>query len=466
MRFLLLSALLAQAAFANAWTVAPRPHGTVKFKVVGPVDDVVGVTTAASGNLDISLDDVTASKGVFAVNLGAITTGIDQRDQDMRGEFLEVTRFPFAILALGSISKPSAKALAVGQTVTGEASGTFEIHGVRRTVLFPVKLKLDSDQKLVVSGEFPVALADYAITRPQRLFFKLGEVADVTFEIHFAPKDAVKAVAAKELEAEKSSPNYVAAPTESTVKEIKPLAPKPKARPVKKPKPALAFKVVNTGVDPKSVGERLFHEPLVGGEGNKITCFHCHAKADERNGLVQSDGFSRPANTLFNAGQRPTFWGGFAKTVGAAADICQKQFMLGSGLSDEQKTELTAFVDSISADGAPGLDFATFYSSMDTLLRDPTGGDAARGEKLSQKYCMTCHLDGRVGPVWAPGLYEADWVVRRVRRLEGHQNKQMPPFTIARLPDTDLRDIVTYLTTSKSEPKIFNRKAAAQGGQP
>jgi mono/diheme cytochrome c family protein len=49
-------------------------------------------------------------------------------------------------------------------------------------------------------------------------------------------------------------------------------------------------------------------------------------------------------------------------------------------------------------------------------------------------------------------------VVRRVRRLEGHQNKQMPNWTIARLPDSDLRDIVTYLTSPASAAPVFDRK--------
>jgi hypothetical protein len=67
----------------------------------------------------------------------------------------------------------------------------------------------------------------------------------------------------------------------------------------------------------------------------------------------------------------------------------------------------------------------------------------------------------------APGLYEPDWVVRRVRRLEGHQNKQMPPWTITRLPDSDLRDIVTYLTSNPKEPAVFNRKkGGGAGGAP
>ena len=99
---------------------------------------------------------------------------------------------------------------------------------------------------------------------------------------------------------------------------------------------------------------------------------------------------------------------------------------------------------------------------METLLTDPTGGDAAKGKKLADKYCMTCHLDGRVGPVWAPGLYEPDWVVRRVRRLEGHANQQMPAFTHGAAARRDLRDIVTYLTSPQSAPPMFNRKHSAR----
>ena len=156
--------------------------------------------------------------------------------------------------------------------------------------------------------------------------------------------------------------------------------------------------------------------------------------------------------------RHPKFWGGFATTVGKAAAICQKQYMLGDGLTKEQEEQLTAFVDGISPDSAPELDYRTTYRSMEALLRDPQGGDAAKGKKLADRYCMTCHLDGRVGPVWAPGLYEPDWVVRRVRRLEGHQNKQMPNWTIERLPDSDLRDIVTYLTSPQSAAPVFNRK--------
>ncbi|MBL8935035.1 MAG: YceI family protein, partial [Archangium sp.] len=413
--------LLAAVASADVWMVAPKPRGFVRFTIEGPLDDVNGETRSMSGNFTVDPKAWGGGKGVFAVDLTTLRTGIDQRDEDMRVEFLETKRFPFAILSLDSLTQAAPAALAVGQTATAQATGSFEVHGVRRAVSLPIKVRLESESRLVASGSFSVPFADFNISRPQRLFLKLGDTADVSFEVAFVPKATPKP----------AEPNAVVAPPlekvpEPTVAQVLPPAPKPKPKAPRKPKPALQFTFLFKGLEePKARGERLFHAPETGGPGNKMTCFHCHAKSDERSGILLKDGHIRAANSMYNAGQRPKFWNGFAATSGAASSICQKQFMKGSGLESAQEADLQAFIDAISPDPAPPLDYAANnYRSMETLLCDPTAGDVAKGKALAVKYCMTCHLDGRVGPVWAPGLYEPDWVVRRVRRLEGHQNKQ------------------------------------------
>jgi mono/diheme cytochrome c family protein len=255
-------------------------------------------------------------------------------------------------------------------------------------------------------------------------------------------------------------------PTVPTVASVLPAGPKAKPRPPRKPKPVLSISYLFSGDEAKAKGERMFHAAELGGAGNKLSCGHCHAKTDERAGLKQGDGFVRAGSSMFNAAQRPKFWGGFAPTVGKAANICQKMFMKGTGLSEQQQSELAAFVQAISADPAADLDYRVVYRTYESIIRDPTGGDAVHGKALADQYCLTCHLDGRVGPVFAPGLYEPEWVVARVRRLEGHDDDQMPAFSIARLPDSDLRDIVTFLTGPKVAPPVFDRKksrAAAAG---
>lgn len=447
--------LLPSLAFADAYGVAPRPHGSVKFKVEGPLDDVLGETRQVSGSLEFDPKAWSAGKAWVAVDLATMKTGIDQRDEDMRTEFLQVQRYPFALLVIDRLERPSAPSLEPGTTAEAEAVGSFELHGVRRAVRLPIKLRVEADKKIWASGTIEVPFADYNITRPQRLFIKLGDVADVSFEVLFAPKDAAKPAAVAEAPADPKAPVPPSAPT---VAQVLPAAPKPKPRPPRKPKPVLTVTYLFSGEDAKAKGERMFHNPDLGGAGNKLSCGHCHAKTDERNGLKQGDGFARAGSTMFNAAQRPKFWGGFAPTVGKASNICQKMFMKGTGLSDQQQGELTAFITAISNDPAADLDYRVVYRTYESTIRDPTGGDPVRGKALADTYCMTCHLDGRVGPVWAPGLYEPEWVVARVRHLEGHDDDQMPAFSIARLPDSDLRDIVTFLTNPKVAPPVFNRK--------
>lgn len=460
MKTRLLVALLSLTSLASlaepaSFSVAPKPRGFVRFTIEGPLDDVVGETRVMSGTFTVDPKAWAGGKGTFAVDLNTVRTGIDQRDEDMRLEFLETKRFPFAILSLDTISQANPASLQVGASASAQATGSFEVHGVRRAISLPIKVRLESETRMVASGSFSVSFADYSIARPQRLFLKLGDTADVSFEVAFVPRPppVVKDTAAQPV-AEAPVPT----PT-PTVAQVQPAGPKPKAKPKRKVAPALVFAYLFKGDEPKAKGEKLFHSPETGGPSNKMTCYHCHAKTDERESVVLKDNTIRAATSLFNAAQRPKFWGGFASTAGSAASICQKQFMKGSGLSATQEQELQAFIEAISPDAAPALDYAgNNYRSMESLLRDPTAGDVTRGKALADKYCMTCHLEGRVGPVWALGLYEPDWVVRRVRRLEGHQNKQMPPWTITRLPDSDLRDIVTYLT---STPAVFQRKKAA-----
>jgi polyisoprenoid-binding protein YceI len=440
--------LLTTSAAAEPFQVAARPHGSVKFKVEGPLDDVLGETRQVGGKLELDPASWSSGKAWVAVELGSLKTGIDQRDEDMRNEFLQVARFPFALLAIDKLERPSAPSLSPGQTVEGDAVGSFELHGVRRAVRVPVKLRMEPDRKIWVTGAIEVPFADYNISRPQRLFIKLGDVAEVSFEVLFAPNQAEPVVAAE-------APKAPAAPT---VAAVLPAGPKVKPRPPRKPKPALTVAYLFDPEETKGKGERMFHSPELGGAGNKLSCGHCHAKTDERAGLVQKDGHARAGSTMFNAAQRPKFWNGFAGTVGKAANICQKMFMRGTGLSDQQQAELTSFVQAISPDPAPELDFRTVYRTYESAIRDPIGGDPVHGKALADQYCMTCHLDGRIGPVFAPGLYEPDWVVSRVRHLEGHGDDQMPAFSIARLPDSDLRDIVTFLTNPKVAPPVFDRK--------
>jgi polyisoprenoid-binding protein YceI len=463
-------AVLLSAAAANAsaapevYQVASGAHGKVRFKVEGPLDDVQGETRAVSGRLELDPASwASGGKAAVQVPLESLRTGIDQRDADMREQFLQTDRYPRALLLVDKIERPSAASLAPGGTVEGEAFGSFELHGVRRAVRLPVKLQMERDGRIWVSGSFEAPFADYGIQRPSRLLLKLGDTAEISFDVLFQAAGGggggEKAGSAAEA-ASAPAPAPAPAPTPS-IAEVLPSSPKARARAPRKPKPFLSFTYLFPKEQGTAIGrgEALFHSTEAGGAGNKLTCYHCHAKTDERAGLRQADGFIRAGHTLRNAGQRGRYWNGFAQDVGAAATICAKMFLKRpEGLSPEQEKDMAAFVEAISPDPAPELDYRALYRTYDSPIRDPAGGDPVRGKQLADQFCMTCHLDARVGPLLQVGLYEPEWVVRRVRHLEGHQNKLMPTFVMTRLPDSDLRDIVTWLTSPRSAEPIFKRQ--------
>jgi mono/diheme cytochrome c family protein len=209
---------------------------------------------------------------------------------------------------------------------------------------------------------------------------------------------------------------------------------------------------------PEGRGERLFRDASIGGEGNAVSCASCHSTADERFG-ISVDGQIRPDRTVYGSGRRPLLWQGMAPSPGKAASICAKWFMLRpEGLGSLRENDLAAYLARLSPDPTPPLDYRTLVLTRRSELPDPLGGDPKRGKVLEQKFCGGCHGEHEIRSPLTPGLYEPDDLVRRIRWLPGTDARQMPPIYVDRLPDSDLRDIVTYLTGDESQ-RIFKRRS-------
>ncbi len=445
---MLVFVLLAFPVHANTWVVGPRPHGEVRFIVPGPLDDVPGLTREVSGSLELPPGRLPELKGLVSVPLDTLKTGIDQRDEDMRVEFLETARFPFALLVIDRVERTSSTTLEPGKETQGEAIGSFELHGKRRAVRVPVTFKLEDEQRLWVTGTLELPFSDYGIVRPKRLFLKLGESAQVRFKVLFVPKreENVPVVAKRE------------SPTAPTVIAVLPST-KPKPRPKPKAPPKVAAMPRQFTKHPDELvrtGEALFFSVLPGRE-SRLSCSHCHAAADERAGLKQADGYIRPASTVWNSAHRPNFWGGLAKTVGGATEICVRKFVDEEGLKPEERSALDAYLLAISPDPAPDYYYSTLYRTLESPVPDVLAGNAKEGERKTKLHCGVCHDGARAAPKLERALYEPDWVVRRVRWLPGHQSYACPPTRMTRLNDTDLRDIVTFLSGPAAGEKIFKR---------
>jgi polyisoprenoid-binding protein YceI/mono/diheme cytochrome c family protein len=444
---------LGASAEPRVWTLQ-KPSARARFTVEAPLDAIHGASSDILGTLTFSEEAWASGVGRIRIDLTGFTTGLSLRDEDLRDQFFQVDKFPEATLIFTGIERVTAAALTLDTDAQADAVGTLSLHGQTKPVRVPITVRLSEasgQRDLQVRGSFDVTMADYGIARPARLFLKLGTVAQVSFEASFraAPPSSVsKAVAA------------VAPEPSNAVHKAPALAPISLnvvvARRAKSASRAPAWDFALTS--PEGRGERLFRDPSVGGELNANTCWSCHNVRDERTGLFDALGHVKSNATLWDSGRRAIYWRGFVETLEQGIDICVRKFMLKpTGATKEQLADLATFLRRISPDVQPAQDYSGLVLGRQTAIDRPTGGNAERGAVLTERYCNYCHAEGALRPPLTPGLYEADYLVKRVRWIAGHDAKQMPPMSMERLRDSELRDIVTYLVGDDAT-RIFHRK--------
>lgn len=165
----------------------------VSFASKAPIELVEGRTGKIKGTvvLDDTLDlSKTPIEANFSVDLASIDTGIEMRNQHMRDNFLETSKFPVARFKLRTLEEKRA-VLKPGQSVTITAEGEFTVHGTTVTKYIPVDVtyfgpcpeaqkKSHACDAIVIRTTFPVTLAQHDIKRPEMLFQKLAETVHVT----------------------------------------------------------------------------------------------------------------------------------------------------------------------------------------------------------------------------------------------------------------------------------------------
>jgi polyisoprenoid-binding protein YceI len=440
--------------FAIALSLAAAPttftvtSGEVTFEIEAPLDTISGISRGVSGTATFDPAAWTQSpQAKIDVDLTTFRTGIELRDEDLRDQFFESSKFAKATLTLNGLERASGAALVDGTADEAVANGTLSLHGVDKAVKIPLRAVLDQSpagQRLIVTGDFVVPILDHKITRPRRLVFKLG--TDVKVHVRATLKAAPASTA--------TSPVATAGakPVDDEAWAKIPPPPPIVARPVVRPPPAFQF----AESTPEGRGERAFVNAKIGGEKNALSCRSCHGVNDERKGLAVN-GVVKPDSSMWNAALRTSLWQGIADSPGHAADICAKLFMLrDQGLDAGVRGDIDAYLKKLATDPQPALDYEAVHLTRRSYVDFPEKGDGAKGKKLVETYCASCHAEKSVRPPLTPGLYEADFLVKRVRRIPGNDNRQMPLFSIERLPDSELRDIVTYLVGTPDE-QIFKR---------
>jgi polyisoprenoid-binding protein YceI len=136
-------------------------HGVLSFDGHATVGNFTGVTRAVRGAHEggATLGDV---RGWVEGDVATLATGNGHRDRDLRSS-METDRFPTMRFDLARVvpDAPQGRPDASGE-VGAVLEGALTIHGVRRTVALPARLRLGGDS-VAVRSDFPLDLTDYRI---------------------------------------------------------------------------------------------------------------------------------------------------------------------------------------------------------------------------------------------------------------------------------------------------------------
>ena len=145
-----------------AATSASQLGYRVKEVLFGQSTDAVGRTNDVQGQLTINGTTVNAAS--FTVQVDTIKSDESRRDSQFNGRIMNTSQFPTATFKLtqpidfGSVPADKVE-------IKANATGELTLHGVTKSVTFPVTARRNG-ANLEVSGSIPVVFADYNIPNP------------------------------------------------------------------------------------------------------------------------------------------------------------------------------------------------------------------------------------------------------------------------------------------------------------
>jgi polyisoprenoid-binding protein YceI len=129
---------------------------SVKVSIKNAGMEIDGKLTGLEGDIHFNPADLKGSSFSVSIDANTINTGIDVRDENLRGdEYLDTKKFPrisFVSKQIAALSKPN----------TYSMKGTLTIKGISKEIVFPFTAFPKNDG-LVFSGDFKVNRVDFKI---------------------------------------------------------------------------------------------------------------------------------------------------------------------------------------------------------------------------------------------------------------------------------------------------------------
>lgn len=168
---------LTTVASANEFVFSPA-HGKVLFVALGR-PKAIKIEGEGSGADGILTQAGTSIKGTLKFSLGTLTTGISMRDKHMKEKYLEVAKFPEAVLTITDFALTSAGPLKDFKDIPFK--GSLKLKGVDKSVEGKATVT-QSKTGFDVTAKFPIKLTDFEIKIPTYLGITVAEEVQVSVE--------------------------------------------------------------------------------------------------------------------------------------------------------------------------------------------------------------------------------------------------------------------------------------------
>lgn len=141
----------------------------VGFDAKSTLHDFTGVTSAVSGSFRADFDDPKGlCEGEVVATAGTLKTGVDGRDTNM-WEYLDSKSHPEIRFAIERFQATGEGVDLAARKAAGEVIGKMTIRGKTLDLRVPVKIEVDPQQRVVITGQQKLKLSDYGVPVPSQL---------------------------------------------------------------------------------------------------------------------------------------------------------------------------------------------------------------------------------------------------------------------------------------------------------
>jgi polyisoprenoid-binding protein YceI len=135
----------------------------VQEVLIGQNSTAVGRTGEIWGS--VTLGGKAVTKATFTVNMASVVSDQSERNAQFDGRIMDVSDYPTAKFVLtGPISL--AGGLVTGGSKQYSATGSLTMHGVTKSVTFPVSVEVASGAAVYVLADVPIVFANWDISNP------------------------------------------------------------------------------------------------------------------------------------------------------------------------------------------------------------------------------------------------------------------------------------------------------------